>query len=308
MEVFVRFFPLWAIVCAALAYVFPGPFVMMKSAIVPLLSVVMLGMGMTLKWKDLSEIIKSPLVVFLGVGIQFSIMPLAAYYISSIMGLSPDLLAGMVLVGASAGGTASNVICYLAGGNVALSITMTLVSTLCAVIFTPALTLFYAGQLVPVPFMNMFMSIVKIVLIPVVLGTTVNTIFEKKIERISFLLPVVSTAGIILLIAIIFALNKGTLFEAGPLVLAAVVMHNGCGLLFGYFIPRLMHCDVRTSRTIAIEVAMQNSGLSVALAVKHFAPLAAVPGALFSIWHNVSGSILAGIWRKSALKNLDDGQ
>jgi BASS family bile acid:Na+ symporter len=232
------------------------------------------------------------------VTLQYGIMPLAAWLIGRATGLSPELIAGLVLVGACPGGTASNVICYLARGDVALSITLTTVSTLLAVILTPSLTWLYVGQMVPVPVGAMLLSIVKIILLPVAAGVFVNRFAHDRLRPVRHLFPLVSVMAIVLIIAVIVALNRDSLGGIGLAVAAAVVMHNTAGLAAGYGLSRLLTCDRRTARTVAIEVGMQNSGLGVALAVQYFAPVAAVPGALFSVWHNLSGSLLAGWWRR----------
>ena len=291
-----RLFSLWAVILSAIAFLFPDLFAGLRPAIVPLLAVVMFCMGMTLKWSDFKEIVKSPKIILIGVLLQYSVMPLSAFFISKAFGLPPEYIAGMVLVGSSAGGTASNVICYLARGNVALSITLTMVSTLIAVFAMPALSLLYLHEIVHVPFLKMLFSILQIVLIPVLTGTTLNTFLGTKIKQIGPFFPFVSTIAIVVIIAIIIGLNQTKLKEVGFVIVCAVMLHNLCGLLIGFWFPKLLGYDNRTCRTLSIEVGMQNSGLSVALAVKHFSVMAAIPGAIFSIWHNLSGSFLAGYW------------
>jgi BASS family bile acid:Na+ symporter len=295
----IRLFPLWAVLMSAFSYYLPQYFTVLSPAIVPLLSIVMLGMGLTLKWSDFISILQSPLPVFIGVGLQFSIMPLSAYLIASYFDFSPEMIAGMVLLGAGAGAVASNLMTYVAKGNLALSITMTLVSTLCSLIFTPALTFLYAGQIVPVPFTGMLLSMVYMVVIPVIAGTTLNTVAGEKISALRHFFPLVSTFIVVLIIAVIFSLNSIMIFEAGFLILAAVIIQNFFGFALGYVIPWLMHYDRSICRTIAIEVSMQNSGLSAALAVKHFAAAAAVPAAIYSIWQNIAVSVISGIWGHS---------
>jgi len=290
-------FPLWAIMLAVIAYFNADIFVPLKSIIVPLLATVMFSMGMTLTWRDFKEVIKKPLIIAIAVLVQFMLMPLFAYIISIMLDLNIDSMTGMVLVGASSGGTASNVICYLAKGNVALSILMTVVSTLAAVILMPALTFMYLNQMVPVPVDAMLKSILLIVLLPVLAGTLLNSFFSRKLKQIQPVFPLLSTFAIVLIIAIIVGLNQQNLSEQALPVLFAVCIHNLLGLIVGYWIPRSLKYDAQTCRTVCIEVAMQNSGLSVALAVKYFSVAAALPGAIFSIWHNVSGSLLAFYWR-----------
>jgi len=196
------------------------------------------------------------------------------------------------------GGTASNVMCYLAKGNVALSILMTVVSTVCAVILMPALTYLYLNQVVPVPVEGMLKSLFLIVLLPVLAGTFLNSVFNLGLKKLQPIFPLLSSFSIVFIIAIIVALNHDNLNALALPVLLAVCLHNLLGLIVGYAIPWLLKYDAKTCRTVCIEVAMQNSGLSVALAVKYFSVAAALPGAIFSIWHNVSGSLLAMYWRR----------
>lgn len=292
-----KLFPLWAIIFSIAAYFYSGFFSGFKSAIVPLLTIVMFGMGMTLTWDNFKEIIKAPSVIFLGFTLQYLIMPGAAYLISILLNLPPALMAGLVLVGCSPGGTASNVITYLGNGNVALSITLTLTSTIFAVVLTPLFSYILLNHVVPVPAGDMFLDILQIVLAPVLIGTTINSLFSSKIEKARNVFPLISTLAIVLIIAIIVALNKSKIADMSFVIVAAVMLHNITGLTLGYYIPKLFKYDKKICRTIGIEVGMQNSGLSVALAVKFFSAAAALPGAIFSIWHNLSGSALAGWWR-----------
>ena len=306
IEKLTKLFPVWAILFSILAFIFPSFFSSFKSAIIPLLTVVMFGMGMTLTWDNFNSVIKTPKTILIGVILQFAIMPLSAFIISKSFGLSAQFTAGMILVGSSSGGTASNVITYLADGDVALSITLTMTSTILAVIFTPLLTLLYLNQVVPVPFWQILLSILQMVLVPVLLGTTINSLFNKKIEKFRPVFPLLSTIAIVLIIAIIIALNKPKLVDLNYIIIICVILHNSSGLFFGYFSTKLFGYDIKTCRTIGIEVGMQNSGLSVALAVKYFSAIAAIPGAIFSIWHNLSGSILAGYWSSKAHKQNND--
>ncbi|WP_369158974.1 bile acid:sodium symporter family protein [Candidatus Thiodiazotropha sp. LNASS1] len=293
-----RLFPVWALLFSLVAYGEPDLFVDMKPAIVPLLGVVMFGMGMTLTWKNFTDILKKPVVIGFGVLMQYMVMPFAAWLIAVLSGLPPYLMAGLVLVGACPGGTASNVVCFLARGDVALSITLTTASTLLAIIATPILTWLYVGQKVPVPVTSMLWSIFKIVLLPVTLGVLVNTLFGRKLGAFKHIFPLLSVLAIVVIIAIIVALNRSNLANMGMAIALAVIMHNLLGLVGGYWLPKLLGWDERVCRTLAIEVGMQNSGLGVALAVKYFSVAAALPGALFSIWHNLTGSMLAGYWSR----------
>jgi BASS family bile acid:Na+ symporter len=302
-------FPLWALLFSLLALWRPDWFSGGKSLIVPLLALVMFGMGMTLTWRSFAEVARHPRRIGLGLALQYLVMPFAAWVIALAVGLPPELVAGLVLVGASPGGTASNLVCYLARGDLALSITLTTVSTLLAIVAMPLLTWLYVGQQVPVPVASMLMSIFKIVLLPVALGVAANSLLAGRLERVQHLFPLLSVAAIVIIIAIVVALNHDNLAVTGPLVVLAVVLHNGCGLASGYALGLWLTRDERTARTLAIEVGMQNSGLAVALAVKYFSAAAALPGALFSIWHNLSGSMLAAYWaRRPAVAAADGGE
>lgn len=298
-------FPLWAILLAAIACLAPGfftsPIILgsgLPQLITPLLMAIMFCMGLTLAPADFARVAREPHKVLLGVALQFLLMPLAAWLIALALQLPPQLMVGMIVVGAAAGGTASNVITYLAGGRVALSITMTLVSTLVSVVATPLLTGFYAGQTLDVPVRAMMQSIAQIVVGPVFFGVLFNALLGKRLQGKDDWLALVAMACIIVVIATIVALNRDQLFVSGPLVALAVILHNLTGLACGYGGARALGCDSRDARTIAIEVGMQNSGLAAVLAAKYFGPAAALPGAIFSIWHNISGSLLAGYWAR----------
>lgn len=295
----IRLFPVWALAASAVALAAPGWFTPGKPAIVPLLAVIMFGMGMTLTLADFKRVVRDWRAVGVGVLTQYLVMPAAAFVISKLMGLDAAATLGMVLVGAASGGTASNVIAYLAGARVALSISMTLLSTLVAIVAMPWLTWLYVGQMVKVDPWAMLQSIAWIVVLPVAAGVTLNTLFGRRLAVLRPVWPLASTTAIVVIIAIVVALNQPRIATMGLTILIAVILHNTAGLAAGYGLPRLLRFDRQTCRTIAIEVGMQNSGLAVAIANSLFAatPLAALPGAVFSIWHNISGSVLAAIWR-----------
>jgi BASS family bile acid:Na+ symporter len=295
---FTDLFPLWAVLLSLLAYLSPGPFSAARGAITPLLGVVMLAMGLTLTGDNFRLVLRRPKVVLAGCAAQFAMMPLIAWLVARALRLSPEVTAGMILVGACPGGTASNVVAYLARGDVALSITLTSLSTIMAAAMTPALTWAYLGTTVDVPAAQMLVTVLEIVLAPVALGVVVNTYFGHRLARIRQLLPSFSVLAIVLIIAIIVGLTRDRLGTVGAPVLGAVVLHNGLGLWLGYAAARLLGSSSAERRTLAIEVGMQNSGLAVALAAQYFDPAAALPGAFFSIWHNVSGSALASWWSR----------
>lgn len=299
-------FPVWAILLSVLAFFQPTIFTSLKSLIVPLLTVIMLAMGLTLTAKDFANVSKNIKAVSVGVILQFTIMPIVALAIATLLNFDVNLTVGLVLVGAVAGGTSSNVMCFLAKGDVALSISMTAISTLLGVIFTPLLVEMLAGKAIDIPVMGMIVSLIKIVLIPVILGVIINTFLHKPINKIAPALPLISMAAIVIIIAIVVALNVKQLIEVGVMVAIAVILHNSIGLLAGYFITKKLGFEEKICRTIAFEVGLQNSGLATALAMKFFAPTAAIAGTIFSVWHNISGSILAGYWSRCSPEKGDN--
>lgn len=292
-----KHFIIIATVMSAIALAYPPSFTWIKPHIPLGLGVIMFGMGLTLDFEDFRDILRKwPLVGF-GMVMQYLIMPLLAVGISSVLGLPAEAVIGMVVVGACPGGTASNVIAYLARANVPLSVTMTLASTCLAPLLTPFIIFLLLEKQIEIDFVSMVQTVFWIVVFPLVDGLILRRIFRKRLEPFLRFFPSLSITVIALLIACIIGLNQKTLMTFPLLVFVAVVLHNGLGLAAGYGVARLARCSKRDARTLAIEVGMQNSGLGVALAVKHFGAASALPGALFSLWHNVSGVSLARIWR-----------
>lgn len=255
-------------------------------------------MGLTLSVDDFKRALSMPKLIISGLVLQYSIMPLTALVIATFFQLVPALTIGMILVGTCPGGTASNVITYLARGNVALSISLTSISTILAIVLTPAITLLIADTSIQVPAGKMLVTILYIVIFPVGLGLALKHFFAYRVKTVERFLPLIAVGAIVLIIAIITALNVEQFSQLGAVILLAVALHNAAGLLIGYSSAKLLGYEARECRTLAIEVGMQNSGLAVALAIKHFSAAAALPGALFSIWHNLSGSVLAFFWSK----------
>lgn len=291
-------FPVWAVLFAGAAYLAPDLFAPLRPAIVPLLGVVMFGMGVTLTPRDFAAVTRRPGLLGFGLALQYGVMPLAAWGVAGGLGLDPQLAAGLILVGSCPGGTASNVICYLARADVALSITLTALSTAAAVLATPLLTALYAGRAVEVDVLGMIASVFRVVVVPVALGVATNVWLGRRLAPLVRFFPLVSVAAIVVIIAIVVALSHERLAEVSAAVLAAVALHNALGLGAGYGLARLARRPEAQCRALAVEVGMQNSGLGVALAVQYFSPLAALPGALFSVWHNLTGSLLASLWAR----------
>ena len=263
----------------------------------PLLGIVMFGMGMTLSFSDFKVVFTKPKAVIVGILAQFIIMPFLAWALCTVFQLPAELAVGVILVGCCPGGTASNVITYLAKGDVALSVGMTSCTTVMAPVVTPMLVLLLAGETIDVSYASMLMSIVQVVLVPIVLGFTINALAPKFTRKFATVLPLVSVTAIVITIMAVVASSAAALVNVGWIVIGVVVLHNLCGLALGYCAGRLMGLSRAQIHTISIEVGMQNSGLATSLAATHFAmyPMAAVPGAVFSVWHNISGAIYANI-------------
>jgi len=254
-------------------------------------------MGITLTYEDFLRIAKRPLIITYGALLQYGIMPLLAFVISALLGIKGELFVGMVLVGSVPGGTASNLITYLAKGDLPYSVSLTTFSTLISPLATPLWSYLLAGRYVPVPFWVMVMDVLKIVLIPVFLGILIRKLFPS-ITSIERFLPYISVSVIGFIIAVILAINEEKLKTLSFTLLLAVFLHNTLGFLLGFLAGKVLKLDNRMSKTLSIEVGIQNSGLAVALAIKHFGPLASLPGALFSLVQNVNGILLAFLYRR----------
>jgi bile acid:Na+ symporter, BASS family len=291
-------FALWVIVFAALALWQPEFFVWLKAYIPWILGIIMLGMGMTMTVDDFKGVLQSPKAVLIGVVAQFVVMPGLAFVLCKLFNLPPEIAVGVILVGCCPGGTASNVITYMAKGNVALSVACTSVSTLLAPVLTPAIFYLLASQWLKIDAASMFISILQVVLLPIVIGLILRTWFKRQIESYIQVMPLVSVIAIVAIVAAIIGGSKAAILQSGLLILAVVVLHNGLGYLLGFTAARFFKLPYADSKAIAVEVGMQNSGLGVALAAVHFAasPITAVPSAIFSLWHNISGPALATYW------------
>lgn len=291
------------LIVAVVGLFFPSTFTWIPtSSINWLLGIVMFGMGLTLKLSDFAVVFSHPKPVLIGCAAQFTFMPFLAWLLCKVMNLPVEIAFGVILVGCCPGGTASNVMTYLAGGDVALSVGMTGISTLLAPVLTPLLTYLLAGKDVDVDVLKMVLSVVQVVIMPIALGLAVNFFFSKFTQKLVAVLPAFSTVAIATIVGLVMANNSSKVLSSGLLVIAVVVLHNVLGLALGYFIGRLLKLPKPQCNTISIEVGMQNSGLATALAQAHFAmyPLATIPGAIFSVWHNFSGAIVANIFRKRA--------
>ena len=294
-----RYIGIIIIAFSCLAFFWRDGFSWMTNYTSVFLGVIMFGMGLTIKLDDFRAIFSRPKEVVIGAVAQYTIMPVIAWLLCKVMNLPADLALGVILVGCCPGGTASNVITYIAGGDVALSVGMTITSTLAAPIVTPLLVYVLAGAWVEVSFWAMVTSVVKVVLVPVLLGILINWVWGKQIQKISEILPLISVVSIVMIISGIVAVNAEKILSCGLLVLGVVMLHNLCGMGIGLGAAKILHIEYDKATAIAIEVGMQNSGLAISLATANFVanPLATLPGAIFSVWHNISGSLFAGIRR-----------
>ena len=294
--VLTRFMGVIIIAFSALALWQPWIFSWVAPHISAMLGIILLGMGMTLHWQDFSHVLRHPRDLGLGLVVQFGCMPLLAFALCHVFALPPELAMGMILVGTAPGGTASNVLTFIARGDVAFSVAMTAAATLVSLLLTPPLTWLLGGVWVPVDMGGLFWSIVKIVLVPVLLGLLLHHFQRGLVDRLMPFLPLASALVITLVIAGIIAVNAQNILSAGPAIFAAVIAHNLLGLAVGWFAACRLRFAPPRRRALAIEIGTQNSGLATALALAHFTPAAAIAGALFSVWQNISGALLSNFW------------
>lgn len=293
---------LLVLAAAIVALAAPSAFSGIRPTVInPLLGVIMFGMGMALRLEDFRIVFSRPREILIGCTAQFTIMPLLAFALSRLFALDEALAVGVVLVGCCPGGTASNVITYLAKGDLALSVGMTATSTILAPVLTPLLVWLLAGKTVDVDVMGMLLSILWVVILPIVAGLIVKWFWPRFTEKATAYLPAVSSLAIAFIVMIIIAANASKLLLGGLIIVVVVILHNLCGLGLGWLIGHLLHLPAAKRKAISIEVGMQNSGLASSLATLHFAayPMATIPGAIFSVWHNISGAIVARLYSRT---------
>ena len=298
------------IASVALALAFPEPFreiggFQLKKLIVPLLQIIMLGMGTTMSLKDFEGVIQQPRAVFIGVACHFLIMPLLGFTLANTFDFPPEIAAGVVLIGCSPSGLASNVMCFIAKANVPLSITVTTTSTLLAPFVMPALMKLLAGQFIEISFLKMMIEIIQIVILPVVVGLILNRIFHKSAVVINRVMPLISMGGIVLIVAIITAAGRDSLLAVGWTLALCVLIHNLSGFTLGYWTARIFGMDEQSCRTVALEVGLQNGGLASGIAVQmgKVATVGLAP-ALFGPIMNTTGSLLATYWSQNPPKEV----
>jgi BASS family bile acid:Na+ symporter len=300
LNLFTNLFPLWVLLAGGLALWFPPSFLWFKTSFISwALAIIMLGMGVTLTVDDFRRVLSMPRAIATGFFAQYLIMPFLGWSVAKGLNLPPDFAVGLILVGCCPGGTASNVVTYLARANVPLSVLMTMCSTFAAVVMTPLLTKWLAGAYVQVSALGLFLDTVKVVLAPLVIGLALNTCFPRAVRRILPAAPLVSVLAIVLVVASILAENATAVLRSGGLLLTAVFLLHAGGFGLGWGFAWAFGYEETIRRTISIEVGMQNSGLGAALAKNNFPsmPLAPTPCAISAVFHSVIGSLLAGIWR-----------
>lgn len=285
----------FVILVAAIALFQPWTFKWVAPHIALMLGIVMFGMGMTLRVQDFKMVLQRPKDVAVGAIAQFTIMPGLAWILATAFDLPADLAAGVILVGTCPGGTSSNVMTYLARGDVALSVSMTMTTTILAPIVTPLLTWWLAGAWVGIPLSAMMVSIVQVVIVPIAAGLLLNSFFGAQVQKAVKLLPLVSVIAIVLIVGGVVSVSSARIMETGLLIMAVVMCHNLFGYALGFVLAQSLGMNMAKTKAISIEVGMQNSGLATSLALLHFGAAAAIPGAIFSVWHNISGSIAANI-------------
>ncbi|MFD1485081.1 bile acid:sodium symporter family protein [Lacticaseibacillus baoqingensis] len=304
-----RWFTVVVIVWAAFNYFVPQTSTWVVPNTSYLLGIILFGMGLTLRGEDFARILKRPLPVILGTVAHYVIMPLIAVALCAIFHLQGATAAGVILVGSCPSGTSSSVMAYLAGGDVALDVSIETLSTLLAPLALPGLLLLYAGKYVPIPTQSLFLSTVKIVLVPIILGVVIHTLFRKQVDMVTRALPLISQVAILLIIGAVVSANHANLFTAATaLVIPVVMLHNLSGYALGLGFSFLIRLKEPQRKAITFEVGMQDSSLGATLAMAYFAPAAAIPSTIFSIWHNISGSVLSSWWRGHSEKKAATAQ
>lgn len=305
MNRIVSLFPLWVLTASIISLIHPPVFTWFTGGLIPLgLGIIMLGMGFTLQWNDFRRVFLMPGRVLLGVALQYTMMPLVGWSLGYAFGLPKEYAVGLSLVANCPGGTASNVICYIGGLDVALSVTMTSVSTLIAVVMTPFLTAFLAGSRLHVDTLGLFASILQVIIFPLVVGLLLRRFFPRVTQKVLVVMPATAVLFITLIVASIIGAGRQEILRVGFVLLGAVCSLHAGGFLLGYAVSRIFLTDEVTAKTISIEVGMQNSGLGVVLARQNFAsPLVAIPCAISSLIHSLIASMLAAVWRRSSFSD-----
>jgi BASS family bile acid:Na+ symporter len=299
LRFYTKYFAIWVILFGVVAYFWPGVFVVMGGGMEWFFALTMFGIGAVLQIEDFRRVVQKPIIVVIGCGAQFTIMPIGAFVLAKVFGLPAEAAVGLILTGAAPGAMASNVMSYIAKADTAYSVSLTAVSTLLCPLLTPGLTFVLARSRLDVPFWAMVISVVKMVVLPLLVGFAVRHYFREKVEKVLAVFPAISVTFIIFICSVVIALNKEHLEMITGLVLAAAVVLNIYGMLAGYGVGSAFRMEMRRRRTLAIEIGMQNAGLGTVLALKHFGAEAAVPAAAFVFICIITASVMAEVWQRS---------
>lgn len=300
---YTQYFVIFVVMFGLIAYISPSPFIALKPLMGSFFALTMFGIGIVLDSKDFTAIIRNPLPVFIGSVAQFTIMPFGAWLVAQVFGLPPAIALGLILTGSAPGAMASNVMCYVAGADTAYSVSLTTVSTLLTPLLTPGLTYLLARSYFHVNFFAMFLSVLRMVILPLLTGLTLRYFLKSRIDKIIDIFPAISVTFIIFICSLVIALNRSYLAMITGIVLLAVIVLNVQGMAAGYGVGKLFRFDVRRRRTLSIEIGMQNAGLGTVLALKHFGEQSAIPTAAFVFICIISASIMSELWRRSTLRN-----
>jgi bile acid:Na+ symporter, BASS family len=298
---YTKYFAVWVVIFGVAAYFFPAPFVSLKGGMDWFFALTMFGIGAVLSIEDFKQIALNPLVVLIGSCAQFIIMPIGAFIVAKLFGLSPEVTVGLILTGSAPGAMASNVMSYIAKADTAYSVSLTTVSTLLCPLLTPGLTFLLAGTSIDVDFFAMMISVIKMVILPLALGFGLRYVLKDRIQKFLDIFPAISVTFIIFICSLVIALNRDYMLLLTLPVLAAAVILNVYGMLSGYGVAKLFKMDTRRRRTLSIEIGMQNAGLGTVLALKHFGEKSAVPAVIFVFVCIITASVMAEIWRRQNL-------
>ncbi len=296
---YTKYFAVWVVVFGVVAYVWPGSFVALKDYMDWFFALTMFGIGAVLQLEDFKRIITKPIIVLIGSAAQFSIMPLGAFVLAKIFRLPPEIAVGLILTGSAPGAMASNVMSFIAKADTAYSVSLTTVSTLLCPLLTPGLTFLLARSRLEVPFIEMMMSVIKMVIVPLFIGFGVRHYLREKIEKMLPVFPAISVTFIIFICSLVIALNKSYLAQVTGIILAAGIILNMYGMLAGYGVGSAFRMETTRKRTLAIEIGMQNAGLGTVLALKHFGEKAAMPAAIFVFICIITASLMAALWQRT---------
>ena len=306
LNFYTKYFAIWVVIFGAVAYCFPKPFEFLKPGMDWFFALTMFGIGVVLQVDDFRRIARRWTIVLIGSVAQFSIMPLGAFVLTKLFKLPPEIAVGLILTGSAPGAMASNVMSYIAKADTAYSVSLTTISTLLCPLLTPGLTFLLARSKLEVPFFDMLLSVVKMVVLPLFIGFGVRHYFKEKIEKILPVFPAISATFIIFICSLVIALNKKNLAAVSGVVLAVAVILNIYGMISGYGVGSVFRMNIQRRRTLAIEIGMQNAGLGTVLALKHFGEQAAMPAAVFVFICIITASAMSALWQRWPVEKSED--